>query len=169
MGRSKSVPKDKFGKSVTKKKVDLVSYGAWIPNIITFKTIQLKLTFWNATNQEVNQSHYDKVVYLTKYRMKQMIRLWSKQQVGFREESIIEFDMSAVTNGNKTTIKDKQHIRIEVVLFTKPDLIYDKRYVNLITENMSQRIIDVLKEFPDDWVFVHGITKRKRGTNVFGE
>ena len=143
----KNNPTKQPGKGIRKKRLGLVEYQSYVPDSITIKSLQVRMTAWIKTDEDLTQSEFNKSISLIRHRIKNYIRVWSNSNRVFCGESIVEVDTPDLAIGNK--IKPRQFLRIDVVLFTRPEIKYDKYLVEMVTENMVHRIIDVLDKFEE--------------------
>lgn len=142
-----------IGARLKKRNLGMVIVDVFTPNVSTFKTVQIRLGGWVKPFPEASQQDYDLVMKLTKFRLKRMIRNWSGSYGFYQPESIIDIDTSNVTPRSKD--KPRQYFKVDIVLFVRPELDYDKYFVTITTQDLVERAVVVLDEFPEYWSFTH--------------
>jgi len=158
----KKLIKPKNGKGVKKTKIGYIEYSSYIPNSKDFKTLQLRLTGWIKTDEDMTQDEFNKVQGAIKYRIKSLIMEMSRTITMFRDIGIVDITTPELAVGNK--IKPKQYLRIDVVFYTINNPKYDRELITLFTENTTHKIIDILDDF-DEFYFVENITKINNAPN----
>ena len=143
--------KQKKGKGMKKKKIGLAEYESYVPDSKNFKTLQLRVTGWIKTDEDMTQHEFDKVQSSIKYRIKQLIYLEGRTNTLHKDVCIVDIDTPYLATGNK--IKPRQYLKIDVVLFIKDDMKYDRYLVGLATDNKARQILGILKKY-DEFQFV---------------
>jgi len=151
MGRGKSTKGDKNGKKIKKRSIGLINYEVHIPDVTTFKSVQVRLMGWIKPFIEADQRDYDRAMGSTKFRLKRMIREWSESYKFYRPESIVDVDTSDVSIYSKN--RDCQYFKVDVVLYTREDLIFDKYFVLVTTEDLAERAMAIFEHYPEYWNF----------------
>lgn len=142
---------DKKGKNLRKRQMGLVEVAVYTPNVNTFKTTQMRLSGWVTPNPDATQEDYDRVMGSTKFRLKRMVRDWSESHRFFQPESIVDLDTSDVIP--KSRKRQYQFFKVDIVLFVRDDLEYDKYFVTVTTEDIAERAIEILEQYPEYWGF----------------
>jgi len=151
---------DRNGKGVVMRKIRDIEYSAYVPNVHTYKSVQVKICGWITPDPTADQEFYNKQIFLATHRIRNVIREWSKTTGHFHQECIIDFDMSSIIAKHK--IKTHQFIKIDVGLFTKPGMGFDKEYVKESVEDISNLIVNKLEETPVTWNFINYQNHNKR-------
>ena len=155
----KNIRNAKVGKNIPTRKLGLVELDTYVPDSITFKSVQLRLKGWIVPNREAEQQDYNRVMSLTKIRLKQMIREWTESYRFYQPECIIDIDTGDVNR--HTRKKPHQFFKVDIVLYVRPDLLYDSYFVTHTTYDLAERSIEILDQFPDYWNFIIKKSKRK--------
>ena len=156
----KGTQSDKLGKRIKKQDIGMCKFEVFVPNVQTFKSVQIRLSGWVVPLPDASQRDYDKVISSTKFRLKRMVREWSESYGFYQPLCIVELDTSDVVRKKR----DRSFFKLDIVLYTRDDLNYDKYFIHTTTDDIAERAVVILDQYPDYWYFT--IKNSKRSVNV---
>lgn len=163
---TKGTQHDRKGKRLKKQSVGLANFEVTIPDVNTFKSVQVRISGWIKPNPEADQIDYDRAMASTKFRLKKMIREWSDTYKFYQPETIIDIDTTQISN--KTRKSPHQFFKLDIVLFTRDEMSFDKYFVIQTTDDIVERSMVILDEYPEFWNFTinENWTRRRRKVDV---
>ena len=143
--------KKRKGASIKNQSIGLVQYKIHSPNVLDFKSIQIDIGGWIKPDPDTEQIELDYTLSHTKKRIKMMVRNRSDRNGYIQPETIIDISTSDMISGKK---RQCQYIRMDVCFFIKPGEKWDRYFITLLSKNLVQEIITILKMNPDIFNFV---------------
>lgn len=143
--------KKRRGASIRGQSIGLVKYDVNSPDITDFKSIQIDIGVWINPDSETSQLELDHALAFTKKRIKIMVRSRSERNGFIQPETIVDIFTGSVKSTKK---KSSQFLRIDVCFFIQPGYEWTKYFIGLLSEDLVQEIVDILKINPDIFNFV---------------
>jgi hypothetical protein len=113
-------------------------------NTETFKTIQLTIKGWIFIDDDMTQEDLNKNMHLTKRHIKDVIREISRKIKTIQPESIVTIDTGNLNHLKSN--KNYQFIKIDICIYNKPNIIFDKYYVMKIITDLLQLTSDYIDQ-----------------------
>lgn len=135
--RKQAFPKDKLGKYIQLDDFYDIKTELYIPDAENFKTVQASLTGWIHVESDMTTEILDRVLYLCQKRIKDLIRNWQQQM--FHQQSIVVFKTA---DKPKRNIRESQYLTLDLVLFVKPLMIFDRHSITAMVEPFIKNVIE---------------------------
>jgi hypothetical protein len=141
--------RDKIGKGFNLERYNDISVSAYVPNYHTFKSVQIRLTFWIKIVEGTTEYEFSRMQSIIKKRIRNNIRDW--QQPMFLKESIVAFNV-----GNADNIAAEfQYFLVDIVLYVKPSMEFHSTSIRMLVEPFIQAIIDEHFYSQEDLFSIH--------------
>ena len=128
-------PDEKNARGFWLKEFENIKIKIDVPNILTFKTVQVELNGWIEMDTDYEPYEVERQIFYQKYSIKQLIRNW--KQPLFKKESIIVVDTRLIP-----TRKSYQFYSMEVTHYVQPKMVYDKETIIHLLQPFYHNLIE---------------------------